>query len=104
MTQTPGPDPGDWRPPPHWQIPGLPCHDCGRRTTADGGLADGLGGREFYVVHDDVWPIGGLDGFLCVECLECRIGRRLVPGDFPDVPANAPNPADSPRLRAAKGR
>ncbi len=64
------------------------CVDCGRLTR-----------DEYYNVHDHVWPLDPDGGMLCVGCLEHRIGRRLVGGDFPDVPINDPRGA-SPRLRA----
>jgi hypothetical protein len=56
------------------------CIDCGINTNRIG---------EYYVVSDSVWAeaIGnpspdGLDGMLCIGCLEKRIGRRLRPCDF----------------------
>jgi hypothetical protein len=55
--------------------------------------------EEGYMVRDDVWPIGPLDGKLCVGCLEARIGRRLRPADFEDVPLNRPTYKSS-RLRS----
>jgi hypothetical protein len=58
------------------------CDDCGR---------DG----EDYMGRDDVWMAanpwnahGGLIRFLCLACLERRIGRALVASDFPDLPIN----------------
>jgi hypothetical protein len=55
------------------------CRDCGVNTVRNG---------EYYMVHDNVWPIGFDDGMLCVGCLERRTGRRLVPRDFTDAPVN----------------
>jgi hypothetical protein len=59
------------------------CVDCGDDTYASG---------EYYMVHDWVLreeagmaPLGGM---LCIGCLEERIGRRLRPADFTDVPIN----------------
>jgi hypothetical protein len=49
------------------------CLDCGVDTIKAG---------EHYMVRDEAWPIGGLEGMLCIGCLERRIGRRLVPADF----------------------
>jgi hypothetical protein len=40
--------------------------------------------------------------FLCVGCLESRLGRTLVPGDFTKVPVNEPSPWDTPRLASRK--
>ena len=53
---------------------------------------------EYYMVRDDVWPIDPDGGQLCVGCLEKRIGRRLVPGDFIDAPVNRPGSNTSARL------
>jgi hypothetical protein len=50
------------------------CVDCGEDK-------DG----EYYTVADEVWAASGLapnGGMLCLACLEQRIGRLLVPGDF----------------------
>ena len=53
------------------------CVDCGTRAI------DGI-----YMVHDHLWPIGKLDGMLCIGCLETRIGRQLTPDDFTDASCN----------------
>jgi hypothetical protein len=57
-----------------------PCHDCGLDTAA----AD-----EFYMLGHSLWRgvASGVD-FLCVGCVELRLGRRLVRDDFSDVPLN----------------
>lgn len=50
------------------------CLDCDIHTVKAG---------EYYNVHDRIWEAGGgEDGFLCIGCLENRIGRTLVPEDF----------------------
>jgi hypothetical protein len=59
---------------------------------------------EWYMVEDELWlaAIGGdrFIRFLCIGCLEVRLGRRLLPTDFPsDVPINQMHRASSPRLR-----
>ena len=58
------------------------CLDCGVDT-----------GRihEHYFVNAELWlsAVGSLSGMLCVEHLEKRIGRRLVPKDFPEVTINS---------------
>ncbi|SOD63658.1 hypothetical protein SAMN06297387_11211 [Streptomyces zhaozhouensis] len=49
---------------------------------------------EFFMVHDPVWAKARMEnygGFLCVGCLEKRIGRRLRRGDFTDCPMNKPD-------------
>ena len=63
------------------------CGDCGMDTTpcnADGDLIEGA--SEWYMVHDHVWRAGMENGgtvdFLCIGCLEQRVGRRLKPSDF----------------------
>lgn len=58
------------------------CFDCNIDTLEIG---------EYYMVHHDVWEKSGLgahDGFLCIQCLENRIGRSLNSFDFPDLPIN----------------
>ena len=63
------------------------CADCGVDTIPDEPDFD----CEWYTVHDHIWAQVGLGrGFLCIGCLEARIGRRLQPEDFPDVPVNDP--------------
>lgn len=57
------------------------CVDCAHDTMQN----------EYYMVTDEVWAQSGLDkrdGMLCIGCLEGRIGRELVPSDFPDFPIN----------------
>lgn len=71
--------PLDWR---DW----VQCADCGLDS-------------ELYMVHDSVWPVAPDFGFLCVPCLEDRIGRRLTSEDFNDAPCNDPVTA-GPRLRS----
>lgn len=83
--------------------PSAPCLDCGWLTCRH----DEPG--EWYVVTDQVWrqagmtdtrqwlsehpgapigPAGGLNHYLCIGCLEARLGRRLAPADFPGLPIN----------------
>jgi hypothetical protein len=56
---------------------------------------------EHYMVHPKVWKKAGMDrGFLCIGCLERRLGRRLTAKDFTDAPINNPDdPWNTPRLR-----
>ena len=61
---------------------------------------------EYYVVADQLWTAAGMakdGGFLCIGCLERRIGRRLSSADFPPCPLNEPDPWDTPRLASRKG-
>lgn len=77
-------------------MPPLPCNDCGVDTYAE---VD----REWYHVHGPVWEAAGMSpeglGFLCIGCLETRLGRRLVPEDFDGY---GPDPRDSARLRSRR--
>lgn len=83
-----------------------PCADCGTDTS---GVM-----RDWYVVTAKIWNEYGLggcemvtidgqtgwktttkegEGFLCIPCLEKRMGRKAVLSDFmPDVPCNEWNP------------
>ena len=88
-----------------------PCHDCGRDVQPyddDGRPVEG--GWEWYMVIDEVWDAAvpeeadavSITVFLCVGCLEARLGRQLEPGDFPASPINEPSWVDSERLAARK--
>ena len=81
-----------------------PCHDCGIHTIPIGnrGLPRGW---EDYMVRDEIWQAAGMgEGFLCIGCLEKRLGRELAAGDFTPWPVNNPNPRDTPRLADRKRR
>jgi hypothetical protein len=62
------------------------CRDCGVDTTpctGKRGCRHKKGRWELYLVHDELWAAAGMQhGYLCIGCLEARIGRRLVPQDF----------------------
>jgi hypothetical protein len=48
-----------------------PCADCGADTFEDN--------HEYYMISDDLWQTAGADeGFLCIGCLETRLGRQLI--------------------------
>lgn len=51
------------------------CFSCGVDTFALG---------EDYAVHNELWRTYGVEGVLCIGCLEMRLGRKLGPGDFPE--------------------
>ena len=76
------------------------CADCGFDTTD----------HEYYMVRNDVWAqaIGHEippqdDGvYLCIGCLEKRIGRTLSRRDFIDCPLNTE--ADWPRSARLRNR
>jgi hypothetical protein len=38
-------------------------------------------GEDFYV-QDKIWTTYGVEGVLCIGCLEARMGRHLTPQDF----------------------
>jgi hypothetical protein len=65
----------------------MPCADCGYDTI----------GSEYYMVRNDVWeqalghkiPPVEDDFFLCIGCLEKRIGRTLTRWDFTDCSSNS---------------
>lgn len=73
--------------PSKYEFAPLPCKDCGVDT---GHGSNGI--REYYVVQDDLWKKSRMkhdDGYLCVGCLEKRIGRQLHFTDFADYPVNS---------------
>jgi hypothetical protein len=75
------------------------CKDCGTDTTPPEGA------REDYKVHDELWRAAGMpeedgDVYLCVGCLEKRLGRELTAEDFTSCPVNNVSPEQSHRLRA----
>jgi hypothetical protein len=46
--------------------------------------------HEWYMVSDEIWDrYGPANRCLCIGCLEDRLGRRLQPEDFKDVPVNS---------------
>ena len=52
---------------------------------------DVLEHREIFVLDDNVWhALAGTDAnkFLCLACVETRLGRQLRPSDFPNWPVN----------------
>ena len=66
------------------------CCDCGAGTIVLG---------EWYMVHDAVWKAAGApDGYLCIGCLETRLGRTLSASDFTAAPVNDPWSSRSDRL------
>jgi hypothetical protein len=66
------------------------------------------------MVTAEVWAAAGMpaptirkfnesDGdFLCIGCLEKRLGRMLKSADFSRFPINDPSPWDTPRLASRK--
>jgi len=66
------------------------CYDCGKETLIVGKGTD----DDFYMVHDKVWKsaTNSKHGFLCIECLEKRLKRKLTKLDFTECPLNDMNP------------
>jgi hypothetical protein len=89
---------------PAYQVPAdfWPCEDCGWPTRP----------FEMYAVTDEVWCSAvpaeenrHMDFFLCVACLEDRLGRELVGDDFPAYPMNDdPDRPCSTRLHDRRSR
>lgn len=82
------------------------CADCRVDTTpCTGKRGCRHGGRwEHYMVWNELWAAAQMtEGFLCVGCLEARLGRELTSGDFTSAPINNPDPWDTPRLADRKG-
>ncbi len=80
------------------------CRDCRVDTFDMPGNSDYYL-TEYYMVHDDVWAVAGmttLGGFLCVGCLQTRLGRPLTGDDLTDCEPNQPGGCDTPRLHALK--
>lgn len=80
-----------------------PCKDCGIDTTPCTGKRGcrHAGKWEYYMVRDRLWAKAGMkkdDGYLCIGCLEKRIGRALRARDLPDLIVNIPDAWDTPRL------
>ena len=81
------------------------CLDCGIDTAP---CTQSRGCRhvrrwEMYMVYYRVWQAAGMrQGFLCIGCLERRLGRRVGPEDFTKVPINRPSPWDTERLASRK--
>ena len=77
-----------------------PCIDCGESTY-----------HEFFMVTEEVWAAAKLsepadqyerqEQFLCVPCLEKRLGRELSPDDFSEW--SKPEKVTSERLRKRMG-
>lgn len=82
------------------------CKDCSVDTTPCTGKRGcrHKGRWEYYMVDKELWKAAQMqEGFLCIGCLEGRIGRQLRPHDFTSAPINDPeHPWDTERLRSRK--
>jgi hypothetical protein len=71
------------------------CIDCGLDTAPnDDRRKRGARKSEYYMVRDSVWQEAGMlerkdqATFLCIGCLEARLGRMLTAHDFTRVSIN----------------
>lgn len=87
-----------------WGAP-TACGDCGADVTPydeEGRLV--AGASQWYMVTDSVWHAASSAGdepqYLCLDCLERRLGRPLRPEDFAEFPINEPSWTHVPRLAA----
>lgn len=63
----------------------VPCHDCGINTLP----VNHPNRAEYYMVTNAIWNAHGCgESYLCIGCLEVRMGRMLTAQDFSDVPLN----------------
>jgi hypothetical protein len=86
------------------------CIDCGMDTAPDDDRRRrGARTSEYYMVHDHVWRAAGMPksdpmnlgrDFLCIGCLERRLGRQLTHADFTNAIINRPDRWHSPRLNS----
>ena len=57
------------------------------------------------MVHPHIWEGAGLGpdaGYMCIGCLEGRLGRELLPMDFIEAPINQLGAWDTRRLLMRK--
>ncbi len=86
-----------------WHWPPAPCADCAVELLPDTLL--GVRDWQRLMVTDDVWAAAGMDplgGWLCIPCLEGRLGRPLVGANLEAVPLNDSDLDDTPRLAELK--
>lgn len=84
-----------------------PCCDCGRETNHND-----TDEAEWYMVWDHVWSEALKHGhavYLCIGCLETRLGRQLTATDFSDTAGTnfmperfLPSPRLQDRLKGVK--
>ena len=78
------------------------CRDCFVVLLPD--TPPGLEDWQQYMVHDDVWAAAGMrpnGGWLCVPCLQTRLGRPLSGDDLTAAPINDPDRYDDTPVLAA---
>lgn len=70
----------------HYRRFNAACRDCDTETlSTDPGAT-----TEYYMVRTEVWLAAGAPqrGYLCIGCLEKRLGRQLHRGDFTTAKLN----------------
>jgi len=76
------------------------CGGCGANTVPQGRP------WEWYMVHNHIWETVMRSGpscqYLCIGCLEDRLGRHLAAEDFSDLSINEPGWNDTERLAGRK--
>lgn len=72
---------------------GWNCFSCGENAFDIG---------EDYYVHDHLWRAYGVEGILCIGCLEFRMGRKLTPEDFYE--SHTPSPEEAEVIRSWRAR
>lgn len=61
------------------------CKDCGKDTFVDD--------KDYFMVTHAVWAQHGVGaGMLCMDCMEKRLGRKLVKADILSCPLTRFNP------------
>jgi hypothetical protein len=68
--------------------------------------ADTYVNEQYYVLKDRLWKTinPGVDGMLCLGCVEKRLGRTLGRKDFKKVPVNQAQARVCPELAARLNR
>jgi hypothetical protein len=57
------------------------------------------------MVRDAIWTEAKMQkGYLCIGCLEQRLGRTLTADDFADLPVNEPHLLETRRITSRKMR
>lgn len=64
------------------EYPQFDCLGCGVNTLNEN--------DDYYMLRDELWAQvnPAIEGMLCFKCVEERLGRKLVDGDFNDAPVN----------------
>jgi hypothetical protein len=100
--------------PPFKGTPQNPVPRNGTNVFNCGGCDKVCTGKDYYMVRDHVWFVEAALPFhmiMCIDCLEVRIGRKLVEDDFSHCPLNIMNghrktidPVSNTRIRTQTQR